>query len=139
MTLIVYYSLYIENLGLYLYFFLAPDPSSPTFQFASNLLRPIFQWLSLLSSSLNPIIYVMYSQKYRRAFNQILLYPCQAHYDNIRQTTWNNVRKSFKNGADGKSIWKKEKRDDSNISKSDPTTNISLIEQKFEETSTTDM
>jgi len=48
--------------GLYCYFFMAENRDSAFFQFASSVLRPIFQWLSLLSSSLNPLIYIVFSQ-----------------------------------------------------------------------------
>lgn len=48
--------------GLYCYFFMAENRDSAFFQFASSVLRPIFQWLSLLSSSLNPLIYIAFSQ-----------------------------------------------------------------------------
>ena len=51
--------------ALYCYFFLATNHNTPLFQFASHVLRPVFQGLSLLSSSLNPLIYITYSQKYR--------------------------------------------------------------------------
>ncbi|KAH7729338.1 Protein C50F7.1 b [Aphelenchoides avenae] len=82
--------------GLYCYFFLTDDRESTFFQFASSVLRPIFQWLSLLSSSLNPLIYIGYSQKYRRAFRQLLLLPCQTHYQSFRRATQNTLHLSFK-------------------------------------------
>ncbi|KAE9549412.1 hypothetical protein FO519_007379 [Halicephalobus sp. NKZ332] len=73
--------------ALYCYFFLTANKDTWFFHFASSVLRPAFQWLSLLSSSLNPLIYVAYSQKYRRAFHQLLLLPCQLKMQNFRRTT----------------------------------------------------
>uniref|UniRef100_A0A7E4V1M5 G_PROTEIN_RECEP_F1_2 domain-containing protein n=1 Tax=Panagrellus redivivus TaxID=6233 RepID=A0A7E4V1M5_PANRE len=75
--------------AIYCYFFLTDTQNQETwfFQLASSVLRPAFQWLSLLSSSLNPLIYIAFSQKYRRAFHQLLLLPCQVHMQNIRRAT----------------------------------------------------
>uniref|UniRef100_A0AC34F058 G-protein coupled receptors family 1 profile domain-containing protein n=1 Tax=Panagrolaimus sp. ES5 TaxID=591445 RepID=A0AC34F058_9BILA len=75
--------------ALYCYFFLTDPMQRDTwfFHFASSVLRPAFQWLSLLSSSLNPLIYIGYSQKYRRAFHQLLLLPCQLRMESFRQAT----------------------------------------------------
>uniref|UniRef100_A0A914XSS6 G-protein coupled receptors family 1 profile domain-containing protein n=1 Tax=Panagrolaimus superbus TaxID=310955 RepID=A0A914XSS6_9BILA len=75
--------------ALYCYFFLTDPMQRDTwfFHFASSVLRPAFQWLSLLSSSLNPLIYIAYSQKYRRAFHQLLLLPCQLRMESFRQAT----------------------------------------------------
>lgn len=78
--------------GLYCYFFLAESRESGFFQFATSVLRPIFQWLSLLSSSLNPLIYIAYSQKYRRAFHQLLLMPCRLRYQSLRRATRATLR-----------------------------------------------
>ena len=72
---------------MYCYFFLTTRKDTWFFNFASSVLRPAFQWLSLLSSSLNPLIYVAYSQKYRRAFHQLLLLPCQLKMQNFRRAT----------------------------------------------------
>nr|CAD2186759.1 unnamed protein product [Meloidogyne enterolobii] len=71
--------------GLYCYFFLSDDKDSSFFQFASS-------WLSLLSSSLNPLIYICFSQKYRRAFHQLLLLPCRKRYRKIQRATRNTFR-----------------------------------------------
>lgn len=79
-------------LGLYCYLFLTPDRESAFFQFSTSVLRPIFQWLSLLSSSLNPLIYIAYSQKYRRAFHQLLLMPCRMRYQSLRRATRATLR-----------------------------------------------
>ncbi|VDN82314.1 unnamed protein product [Brugia pahangi] len=74
-TVIIVFALcWLPLHGIYSYFFLTKDYNTSTFQFASQVLRPIFQWLSLLSSSLNPLIYIVYSQKYRRAFRHFLLW-----------------------------------------------------------------
>uniref|UniRef100_A0A1I8B9R5 G_PROTEIN_RECEP_F1_2 domain-containing protein n=1 Tax=Meloidogyne hapla TaxID=6305 RepID=A0A1I8B9R5_MELHA len=78
--------------GLYCYFFMADNKDSSFFQFASSVLRPIFQWLSLLSSSLNPLIYICFSQKYRRAFHQLLLLPCRKRYRKIQRATRNTFK-----------------------------------------------
>uniref|UniRef100_A0A914LWN2 G-protein coupled receptors family 1 profile domain-containing protein n=1 Tax=Meloidogyne incognita TaxID=6306 RepID=A0A914LWN2_MELIC len=71
--------------GLYCYFFMAGNKDSSFFQFASS-------WLSLLSSSLNPLIYICFSQKYRRAFHQLLLLPCRKRYRKIQRATRNTFR-----------------------------------------------
>ncbi|KAL3075767.1 hypothetical protein niasHS_012597 [Heterodera schachtii] len=80
--------------ALYCYFFMAEDRDSMFFQFASSVLRPIFQWLSLLSSSLNPLIYIAFSQKYRRAFHSLLLFPCRRRYKEFKQATRSTFRRS---------------------------------------------
>ncbi|CAI5448189.1 unnamed protein product [Caenorhabditis angaria] len=67
-------------------FFNFADQRTPLYGFLSTSLRPIFQWLSILSSSLNPIIYIAYSHKYRRAFKKILLMPCKLKYERVRST-----------------------------------------------------
>lgn len=85
--------------GLYCYFFLADNKDSGLFHFASSVLRPIFQWLSLLSSSINPLIYIGYSQKYRRAFHRLLLLPCQVKYANLRSATRTTFRLSSDKGS----------------------------------------
>ncbi|KAI1732633.1 7 transmembrane receptor (rhodopsin family) domain-containing protein [Ditylenchus destructor] len=90
--------------GLYCYFFLASNRDSPFFQFASSVLRPIFQWLSLLSSSLNPLIYSCYSQKYRRAFHQLLLLPCRMHYQSFQRATRATLRLPPKHKATESSL-----------------------------------
>lgn len=82
--------------GIYSYFFLAKDYSTSTFQFASQVLRPIFQWLSLLSSSLNPLIYIVYSQKYRRAFRQLLVLPCRQRHERTRSMTQSTLKSRLK-------------------------------------------
>uniref|UniRef100_A0AC35TXV3 G_PROTEIN_RECEP_F1_2 domain-containing protein n=1 Tax=Rhabditophanes sp. KR3021 TaxID=114890 RepID=A0AC35TXV3_9BILA len=69
--------------GLHCYFIASIDGLSN--EYAVTYMRPIFQWLSLMSSSFNPIIYVVYSHKYRRAFHQFLLLPCRARLGNIRR------------------------------------------------------
>lgn len=86
-------------LGLYCYFFLASNRDSVLFHFASSVLRPIFQWLSLLSSSINPLIYIGYSQKYRRAFHRLLLLPCQVKYASLRSATRTTFRLSSEKGS----------------------------------------
>uniref|UniRef100_A0AC34QT19 G-protein coupled receptors family 1 profile domain-containing protein n=1 Tax=Panagrolaimus sp. JU765 TaxID=591449 RepID=A0AC34QT19_9BILA len=78
--------------ALYCYFFLTTNRDTWFFHFASSVLRPAFQWLSLLSSSLNPLIYVAYSQKYRQAFHQLLLLPCQLRMQNFRRETLRGSR-----------------------------------------------
>ncbi|KAI6202668.1 G-PROTEIN-RECEP-F1-2 domain-containing protein [Aphelenchoides fujianensis] len=93
-VIIIFLSCWTPLYGLYCYFFLAPSRDSAFFHFASSILRPIFQWLSLLSSSINPLIYIGYSQKYRRAFHRLLLLPCQMKYANLRTATRNTFRLS---------------------------------------------
>ncbi|KAK0397832.1 hypothetical protein QR680_002292 [Steinernema hermaphroditum] len=102
LTVIIVFALcWLPLYGIYSYFFLAAsDPESPAFQFASQVLRPLFQWLSLLSSSLNPLIYIAYSQKYRRAFHQLLLLPCRTKYERVRRLTRNTFRLRLENGID---------------------------------------
>ncbi|VDN25182.1 unnamed protein product [Gongylonema pulchrum] len=103
LTVIIVFALcWLPLYGIYCYFFLTKDHSSATFQFASHVLRPIFQWLSLLSSSLNPLIYIAYSQKYRRAFRQLLVLPCHRRYERIRSVTRTTLRLRLKpHTADG--------------------------------------
>ncbi|KAI6188796.1 G-PROTEIN-RECEP-F1-2 domain-containing protein [Aphelenchoides besseyi] len=93
-VIIVFMLCWTPLYGLYCYFFLASNRNSSLFHFASSVLRPIFQWLSLLSSSINPLIYIGYSQKYRRAFHRLLLLPCQMKYANLRTATRNTFRLS---------------------------------------------
>uniref|UniRef100_A0A915BSF8 G-protein coupled receptors family 1 profile domain-containing protein n=1 Tax=Parascaris univalens TaxID=6257 RepID=A0A915BSF8_PARUN len=93
LTVIIVFALcWLPLYGIYCYFFLSSDHETATFQFASQVLRPIFQWLSLLSSSLNPLIYIAYSQKYRRAFHQLLLMPCRRRYERVRNVTRSTLR-----------------------------------------------
>ncbi|KAK6746566.1 hypothetical protein RB195_000066 [Necator americanus] len=87
LTVIVVFALcWLPLYGIYTYFFFFADTTSYVFELASQVLRPFFQWLSLLSSSLNPLIYIAYSQKYRRAFHKILLLPCRSKYERVRGT-----------------------------------------------------
>ncbi|KAI6177552.1 G-PROTEIN-RECEP-F1-2 domain-containing protein [Aphelenchoides bicaudatus] len=98
-VIIVFMLCWTPLYGLYCYFFLAPNRDSVLFHFASSVLRPIFQWLSLLSSSINPLIYIGYSQKYRRAFHRLLLLPCQVKYANLRSATRTTFRLSSDKGS----------------------------------------
>uniref|UniRef100_A0A0K0DML1 G_PROTEIN_RECEP_F1_2 domain-containing protein n=1 Tax=Angiostrongylus cantonensis TaxID=6313 RepID=A0A0K0DML1_ANGCA len=50
----------------------------------------------LLSSSLNPLIYIAYSHKYRRAFHKILLLPCQ--YERVRGTILRSTETQLSEG-----------------------------------------
>ncbi|MFH4982055.1 hypothetical protein AB6A40_008764 [Gnathostoma spinigerum] len=87
---------------IYCYFNLATNHETTTYHVASQILRPVFQWLSLLSSSLNPLIYIAYSRKYRRAFHQLLLSPCRTHYDRMRTVTRSTLHielQSTRNGV----------------------------------------
>ncbi|VDN05993.1 unnamed protein product [Thelazia callipaeda] len=93
LTVIIVFALcWLPLHGIYCYFILMKDYNTPSFQLASQVLRPVFQWLSLLSSSLNPLIYVVYSLKYRRAFRQLLLLPCRRRYERIRTMTQSTLR-----------------------------------------------
>ncbi|VDK42923.1 unnamed protein product [Anisakis simplex] len=93
LTVIILFAFcWVPLYGIYCYFYLSKDHETSTFQFASQVLRPIFQWLSLLSSSLNPLIYIAYSQKYRRAFRQLLLMPFRRRYERIRNVTRSTLR-----------------------------------------------
>uniref|UniRef100_A0A183CCR2 G_PROTEIN_RECEP_F1_2 domain-containing protein n=1 Tax=Globodera pallida TaxID=36090 RepID=A0A183CCR2_GLOPA len=93
-VIVVFVLCWMPLYGLYCYFFMAEDRDSMFFQFASSVLRPIFQWLSLLSSSLNPLIYIAFSQKYRRAFHSLLLFPCRRRYKEFKQATRSTFRRS---------------------------------------------
>ncbi|CAD5218446.1 unnamed protein product [Bursaphelenchus okinawaensis] len=93
-VIIVFMLCWTPLYALYCYFFMASDKNSAFFQFASSILRPIFQWLSLLSSSINPLVYIGYSQKYRRAFHTLLLLPCQMKYNKMRSATRTTFRLS---------------------------------------------
>ncbi|CAI4224546.1 unnamed protein product [Auanema sp. JU1783] len=87
LTVIVVFALcWLPLYGIYIYFFFFSDHGSYMFLIASQVLRPLFQWLALSSSSLNPFIYIAYSQKYRRAFHRILLLPCRSRYERVRGT-----------------------------------------------------
>jgi hypothetical protein len=98
-VIIVFMLCWTPLYGLYCYFFMASNKESGLFHFASSVLRPIFQWLSLLSSSINPLIYIGYSQKYRRAFHRLLLLPCQVKYANLRSATRTTFHLSSDKGS----------------------------------------
>ncbi|EJW82349.1 hypothetical protein WUBG_06742 [Wuchereria bancrofti] len=106
-TVIIVFALcWLPLHGIYSYFFLTKDYSTSTFQFASQVLRPIFQWLSLLSSSLNPLIYIVYSQKYRRAFRQLLALPCRRErYEQTRNKTQNIQRLCLKSHSPEETLY----------------------------------
>lgn len=105
LTVIIVFALcWLPLYGIYCYFFLTKDHNSATFQFASQVLRPVFQWLSLLSSSLNPLIYIAYSQKYRRAFRQLLLLPCRRRYEQIQNRTRTVLRLRLKPHTNDRSL-----------------------------------
>ncbi|VDN55663.1 unnamed protein product [Dracunculus medinensis] len=105
LTVIIVFALcWIPLYGIYCYFFFSIDHTTPAFQFASQVLRPIFQWLSLLSSSLNPLIYIAYSRKYRRAFQDLLLLPCKTRYEHIRSFTRSKLRLSSLNRSSDKTV-----------------------------------
>ncbi|VDO44881.1 unnamed protein product [Haemonchus placei] len=90
--------------GIYTYFFFFADNNSYVFMLASQVLRPFFQWLSLLSSSLNPLIYIAYSQKYRRAFHKILLLPCRSKYERVRGTLLRSHDTQISEGSEIKKV-----------------------------------
>ncbi|KJH48294.1 hypothetical protein DICVIV_05603 [Dictyocaulus viviparus] len=71
---------------------------------ASQVFRPFFQWLSLLSSSLNPLIYIAYSQKYRRAFHKIFLIPCQSKYESVRGNLLRSSETQLSEGSQIKKV-----------------------------------
>ncbi|PIC35603.1 hypothetical protein B9Z55_014911 [Caenorhabditis nigoni] len=85
-VIIVFACCWLPLYCIFTYFFFFADQRSEVFRITSMLIRPIFQWMSLLSSSLNPIIYIAYSHKYRRAFKSILLMPCKTRYERVRST-----------------------------------------------------
>uniref|UniRef100_A0A8R1HQ46 G_PROTEIN_RECEP_F1_2 domain-containing protein n=1 Tax=Caenorhabditis japonica TaxID=281687 RepID=A0A8R1HQ46_CAEJA len=85
-VIIVFACCWLPLYCIFTYFFFFADQRSDLFQITSMIIRPIFQWMSLLSSSLNPIIYIAYSHKYRRAFKTILLMPCKSRYERVRST-----------------------------------------------------
>ncbi|EYB83422.1 hypothetical protein Y032_0336g2893 [Ancylostoma ceylanicum] len=100
LTVIVVFALcWLPLYGIYTYFFFFADNTSYVFELASQVLRPFFQWLSLLSSSLNPLIYIAYSQKYRRAFHKILLLPCRSKYERVRGTLLRNNETQVSEGS----------------------------------------
>ncbi|EGT42916.1 hypothetical protein CAEBREN_31261 [Caenorhabditis brenneri] len=74
-VIIVFACCWLPLYCIFTYFFFFADQRSELFKITSMVklssIRPIFQWMSLLSSSLNPIIYIAYSHKYRRAFKSI--------------------------------------------------------------------
>ncbi|VDP06736.1 unnamed protein product [Heligmosomoides polygyrus] len=105
LTVIIVFALcWLPLYGIYTYFFFFADNSSYVFMLASQVLRPFFQWLSLLSSSLNPVIYIAYSQKYRRAFHKILLLPCRSKYERVRGTLLRNTETQASEGSQIKKI-----------------------------------
>ncbi|EGT59870.1 hypothetical protein CAEBREN_32164 [Caenorhabditis brenneri] len=89
-VIIVFACCWLPLYCIFTYFFFFADQRSELFKITSMVklssIRPIFQWMSLLSSSLNPIIYIAYSHKYRRAFKSILLMPCKTRYERVRST-----------------------------------------------------
>lgn len=85
-VIIVFACCWLPLYCIFTYFFFFADQRSELFKITSMSIRPIFQWMSLLSSSLNPIIYIAYSHKYRRAFKSILLMPCKTRYERVRST-----------------------------------------------------
>ncbi|CAD5224786.1 unnamed protein product [Bursaphelenchus xylophilus] len=117
-VIIVFMLCWTPLYALYCYFFMASDKNSSFFQFASSILRPIFQWLSLLSSSINPLVYIGYSQKYRRAFHTLLLLPCQMKYNKMRSAT----RTTFRLSTD-----KSNGQEKSGISPSQPIKKYTLL------------
>lgn len=64
-------------------------PISP----ATNILRPVFQWLSLANSCLNPILYASFSAKFRLAFLEIIVLPCRRRYGNFRRFAQTTIRR----------------------------------------------
>lgn len=120
-VIIVFMLCWTPLYALYCYFFLTPNRDSIFFHFASSVLRPIFQWLSLLSSSINPLIYIAYSQKYRIAFHKLLLLPCQVKYANLRSAT----RSKFHMSPDRRS--KEDKT--STLSSTNPSKKYTLLAQ----------
>ncbi|CAJ0604187.1 unnamed protein product [Cylicocyclus nassatus] len=100
LTVIVVFALcWLPLYSIYTYFFFFADNTSYAFEIASQVLRPFFQWLSLLSSSLNPLIYIAYSQKYRRAFHKILLMPCRSKYQRVRGTLLRSTKTEVSEGS----------------------------------------
>uniref|UniRef100_A0A0N5BCK1 G_PROTEIN_RECEP_F1_2 domain-containing protein n=1 Tax=Strongyloides papillosus TaxID=174720 RepID=A0A0N5BCK1_STREA len=88
-------------------YFIATNPEGFFYEVAVTILRPCFQWLSLLSSSLNPLIYIAYSQKYRRAFHQLLLLPCQTKLGTIRKFTFKKKANSVGKEEDDDEVHQK--------------------------------
>ncbi|CAB3406656.1 unnamed protein product [Caenorhabditis bovis] len=85
-VIIIFACCWLPLYVIFTYFYFFADQKSELFTITSMVIRPVFQWLSLLSSSLNPIIYITYSHKYRTAFKNILLMPCKSRYEHVRST-----------------------------------------------------
>ncbi|KAJ8318926.1 hypothetical protein KUTeg_004017 [Tegillarca granosa] len=68
-----------------LYFFLYFDPPSITssiMSVISNIMVPIFQWMALSSSSINPIIYCIFSKRYRNGLHKLIY--CRSYVRRLR-------------------------------------------------------
>lgn len=68
-----------------LYFFLYFDPPSMTshiMSVISNVMVPVFQWMALSSSSINPIIYCIFSKRYRNGLHKIIY--CRSYVRRLR-------------------------------------------------------
>ncbi|VDO78672.1 unnamed protein product, partial [Soboliphyme baturini] len=65
---------------LFLYFYIyEPQMENTVGQVLYLVLRPLFQWLSLSNSCINPIFYAHFSHKFRRMFRLLLIHPCNCH------------------------------------------------------------
>ncbi|CAD6194589.1 unnamed protein product [Caenorhabditis auriculariae] len=71
-VIIVFAICWLPLYSIFTYFHFFANVHSEVFEFTSLVVRPLFQWLSLLSSAINPLIYVAYSQKYERVRGTIM-------------------------------------------------------------------
>jgi neuropeptide FF receptor 2 len=73
LTVIIIFALFwLPLYSIYTYYFFADTISYPYFtEIVISILRPVFQWLSICTSCINPILYACFSNKFRAAFQQV--------------------------------------------------------------------
>ena len=72
LTVIVIFALtWLPLYSLYTYFHFFFDPDSQFNHVAASTLKPVFQWLSMLNSCINPILYACFSPRFRQAFQKV--------------------------------------------------------------------
>ena len=66
-------------------YFSPPAYGSPEFDIIFNIMVPVFQWLGLSNSSINPLVYCKFSKKYRHGFKTLV--KCQTHESVFKRNT----------------------------------------------------
>lgn len=69
------------------------DMEATSTRILMTVLKPIFQWLSLSNSCINPLLYAYFSSKFRKEFLNIILIPCRRRFQQFKTYSRNTMKR----------------------------------------------